>query len=86
MIFSCEKHSRKYIQRDFPGGPVVKNLPCNAEDLGSIPGWGTKIPRAMELLNPCTATIDPMRCNKIPHDTTEDLIAAAKTRCNQIYK
>ena len=22
----------------FPGGPVVKNLPCNARDTGSIPG------------------------------------------------
>ena len=29
---------------DFPGGPVVKNPPCNAVDTGSIPGWGTKIP------------------------------------------
>ena len=29
--------------RDFPGGPVVKNLPCNAGDAGLIPGWGTKI-------------------------------------------
>ena len=27
-------------QRDFPGGPVVKNPPCNAGDKGSIPGWG----------------------------------------------
>ena len=25
---------------DFPGGPVVKNLCCNAGDVGSIPGWG----------------------------------------------
>ena len=24
----------------FPGGPVVKNLPANAGDSGSIPGWG----------------------------------------------
>ena len=24
----------------FPGGPVVKNLPCNAGDTGSIPGLG----------------------------------------------
>ena len=23
---------------DFPGGPVVKNLPANAGDMGSIPG------------------------------------------------
>ena len=25
---------------DFPGGPVVKNLPANSEDMGSIPGLG----------------------------------------------
>jgi len=24
----------------FPGGPVVKNLPVNAMDTGSIPGLG----------------------------------------------
>ena len=23
---------------DFPGGPVVKNPPCNAGNMGSIPG------------------------------------------------
>ena len=32
--------------RDFPCGPVVKNPPCNAEDLGSIPTWETKVPHA----------------------------------------
>ena len=30
--------------RDFPGDPVVKNLPANAGDASSIPGWGTKNP------------------------------------------
>ena len=28
---------------DFLGGPVVKNLPFSTGDVGSIPGWGTKI-------------------------------------------
>ena len=37
---------------DFPGGPVVKNLPCNAGDMVSITGWETRIPHAMEQLNP----------------------------------
>ena len=32
---------------DFPGSPVVKTPPSNAEDVGSIPGQGTKIPHAM---------------------------------------
>jgi len=25
--------------RNFPGGPVVKNLSCNAGDMDSISGW-----------------------------------------------
>ena len=29
-------------KRDFPGGLVVKNLPCSAGDASSIPGWGKK--------------------------------------------
>ena len=37
--------------RDFPGGPVVKNPPCNAGDVGSIPGQGTKIPHTAEQLS-----------------------------------
>ena len=28
----------KIKKRDFPGGTVVKNLPANASDTGSIPG------------------------------------------------
>ena len=30
----------KISSRDFPGGPMVKNLPANAGDTGSIPGLG----------------------------------------------
>jgi len=33
------------ILGDFPGGPVVKNLPSNAGDTGSVSGQGTKIPQ-----------------------------------------
>ena len=33
---------------DFPSGPVVKALPCHAEDEGSIPGQGTKFPHATQ--------------------------------------
>ena len=29
------------IDRDFPGGSVVKNLPANAGDMGSISGPGS---------------------------------------------
>ena len=31
---------RNVFSGDFPGGPVIKNSPCNAGDTGSIPGPG----------------------------------------------
>ena len=40
------------ISRDFPGGPVVKNLPSSAGDGSLIPGRGTKIPPAMGQQSP----------------------------------
>ena len=41
---------------DFAGDPVVKNPPCNAEDAGSIPGQGTKMPHAKGQVSLCTTT------------------------------
>ena len=38
-------------QGDFPGGPVVKNLPASAEDTDLISGLGTKIPHAIGQLS-----------------------------------
>ena len=47
---------RKHYQRhpsetqaccDFLGGPVVKTLCSNTGRMGSIPGWGTKLPHAV---------------------------------------
>ena len=32
--------------REFPGSLVVRTLCCHCHGLGSIPGWGTKIPQA----------------------------------------
>ena len=46
----------KETTRDFPGGPVVKNLPSNAGDARSIPGCRTKIPHATgQLSHSCWA-------------------------------
>ena len=42
--------------KGFPGGPVVKNLPSSAGDVGSIPGQGTKIPHTVGQLSLCAAT------------------------------
>ena len=63
---------------DFHCGPLVKNPPCNAGDVGLIPAWGTTIPHATEQLHPCTTTGEPVCPNeKIPR-------AAIKTQCSQI--
>ena len=35
---------------DFPGDPVVKNLPCSVGDIGLIPSWGTEIPHVTRQL------------------------------------
>ena len=46
---------------------MVKNLPSNVGDAGSIPGRGTKISHATGQLSPHTATREkPMNCNKDP--------------------
>ena len=42
---------------------MVKNLPSNAGDAGSIPGQGTKIPHAVGQLSSHTATTEPARHN-----------------------
>ena len=44
--------------RDFPGGPVVRNSPSNAGDVGSILGQGTKIPHAVGQLTPYATTTE----------------------------
>ena len=48
--------------RNFCGGPVVENLPSNAEDVGSIPGQETKIPRAVvvQSVSLCPTLCNPM--------------------------
>ena len=55
---------------DFPGGPLVKNLPSNAGDMGlipgrgtMIPGRGTMIPHAMRQLSLHATTTEPARHN-----------------------
>ena len=54
-------------RKDFPGAPVVKNLPSNAGDVGSSPGWGTKIPHATRQLSPHTTTTELTRLNERAH-------------------
>ena len=41
--------AKKVIDREFPGGPMIRAWPFTAVALGSIPGQGTKIPQATQL-------------------------------------
>ena len=51
--------SHQESREDFPDGAVDKNLPANAGDTGSIPGSG-KIPHAVDQLNLCATTTEPL--------------------------
>ena len=51
-------NNNKMDNQGSPGGPVVKNLPCNAGDTGLIPGpgrshipWGNQAPAPLNLLS-----------------------------------
>ena len=65
---------------DFPGDPVVKNLSGNAGQKDSISGQGTKIPHALEQLNP------PATTKKIPGDAVNILCVTTKTQHSQVNK
>ena len=56
---------------DYPGGPVVKNPPANAGDMGSIPGLGrpcmpwskqARVPRPLKPM-----ILKPVLCNQRSH-------------------
>ena len=74
--------------RDFPGGPEVKNLPCNAGDASSISGQGTKLPPChgatkpvhYNYQSPWTTNTEPSCHNyRVRVPTTKDLRNAMKT-------
>ena len=52
MTWNSNLSVYKQSFRDFLGSLVVKNLPSNAGEGGSIPGRETGIPRAEGLLSP----------------------------------
>ena len=70
----------------------LRICPANTKDMGSIPGWGTKIPRAAEQ-KPSTATSEAWvpqlvlaEAQKIPFDIMKIPSAATKTQRSQINK
>ena len=62
---------------DFPGGPVVKNLPFSAEDVGSTPGRGTKVQ-----LHPFAAASE-LTCSRAQAPQFEKALVLLKTQRSQ---
>ena len=61
---------RKINKGDFPGGAVVKNLPANTGDMGSIPGPGrSHMPGATKLVchNYWACALEPTSHNYWAH-------------------
>ena len=50
---------RRSERGDFRGGPVVKSAPSNALEAGPVPGWGTKVPHAVEHLSLLPQLLSP---------------------------
>ena len=68
---------------------MVRNLPSNAGDAGSIPGQGTKIPHATGQLSPHATATEPGHSGvRVPqlerslHAATKSPRAATETRCS----
>ena len=75
------QHNKSHMW-DLPGGPVVKNPPSNAVDMGLTPGQWTKIPHATGQLSPRATTTELTRLNEracVPQ-TTEPMSSGARTR------
>ena len=59
LLLENKTKKNEWKDRDYPGGPLAKNLPWNAGRMGSIAGWGTKIPHASGQLSPPTSIRSP---------------------------
>ena len=57
ILFSGNSTLYKHRNTDFPGGPVVKNLPANVKGHRFYP-WPGRTPHAMEQLSPFAATTE----------------------------
>ena len=60
---------RKSRRGDFPGGPVVENLPSSAGDEDSVSGQGTKTKHTLDQLSPRAPAAEPVCYNQRYHVT-----------------
>ena len=66
----------KTENRDFPGSPVVKNLPSNAGDMGLVPLAGNKDPTWAT--RPCVAMKDLTHNSEDPECHNKDFVCLNK--------
>lgn len=73
--------SNSYYLQDFPDGPVVDNLPSNAEGTGSSPGREALTPHAPERLSLGTDSADSralLHSKRNPHTAARSPRATAR--------
>ena len=70
----------------FPGGPVVKNPPFNAGDVGSTSAGGTKTPHAMGQLTHAPSYLIHVPQLQSPHATGREKLHWATTRTQGTQK
>ena len=78
MLSKCQL---KRNWADFPGGQVVKNLPCHAGDTGSNPDWGLKNPHAVGQRSPCGATPEPANSGALQTTRREAQMLQLESPC-----
>ena len=77
----------KTVRRGFPTGPVVKNLPCNAGDIGLNPGPGiSRLPQSdsAQLLSLRSGVLEPQVLKPMPQSpssTTREATARKENLC-----
>ena len=68
--------SKGYMNKEFPGGPVVKDPLANVRDTGLIPGPGRfHMPQnnqacSPQLLSPCSRALKPQRLKPVCRRTS----------------
>ena len=67
---------------DFPGGPLIENLPANAGSMGSDP-WSGRIPCAVRQISPSTAIAESMCCKYWTLLALEPMLCNKRSPCRE---
>ena len=84
MQLKRKKEIKVLITGEFPGGPVVKDPPSNAEDTGSISGQGKKSPQAKQPKWGEKKTVITLAYSLIAAVATAESLQSCPTLCDPI--